>query len=262
MANGNEALYDSATESKYVRPYSAFLGLGFGFIFLMALVVFAVWCGFNGKEINMAVVGVISAASVACFVYPGWYFGIRKQDKQDARLFEVINKFADLIPKANGQAVPPSTPVVSPDGAVSPTGETEEDTGVTVAGTGGIVKIPFDIGAFMAEVDRTTLARYGFVNFSTTFYNAETVLRDWKFDNNDAVDTANKALLTLAGNAFKEIWGVSYEDANKYLNDPKGCTTCGTQTCTFPDLKFKARQLGMGYYTALLDYERVLDTIW
>jgi hypothetical protein len=72
---------------------------------------------------------------------------------------------------------------------------------------------------------------------------------------------ARSLLLKLADAAFKSIWGASYKDAWTYLNDPlgRGCLTCpdAQKGCTYPDLKYKARQLGMSYYTALLDYERI-----
>jgi hypothetical protein len=120
---------------------------------------------------------------------------------------------------------------------------------------------PFSEPAFMDEVNKTAGARYSVVNPSTIFYNAEQVFRDWKYDNDQAMKDAQALLLKLADNAFKSIWGASYKDAWTFLNDPlgRGCPTCpDTQKgCTYPDLKYKARQLGMNYYTALLDYERI-----
>ena len=122
-------------------------------------------------------------------------------------------------------------------------------------------KVPFNEQAFMDEVNKTVTARYTVANPSTIFYNAEQVYRDWQYDNDNQAKQARALLLKLADAAFKSIWGASYKDAWTYLNDPldRGCPTCpDTQKgCTYPDLKYKARQLGMGYYTTLLDYERI-----
>jgi len=121
------------------------------------------------------------------------------------------------------------------------------------------VAIPFDELAFMAEVNKT-ITRYSVVNASTIFYNAEQVFRDWSFNNDQALKDAKALLLRLAGAAFKGIWGASYQDAWTYLNDPlgRGAPKSTAQLiCTYPDLKYKAQQLGTGFYTALLDYERI-----
>jgi hypothetical protein len=120
---------------------------------------------------------------------------------------------------------------------------------------------PFDVTGFMDEVNKTVIARYTVSNASTLLYNAEAVLKYWQNGIWQNDKDAKNLLMSMADDAFKGIWGCSYKDAWTYLNDPleRGCPTCNgtTKSCTYPDLKYKARQLGMEYYTALLDYERI-----
>ena len=122
------------------------------------------------------------------------------------------------------------------------------------------VVVPFDKAAFMDEVNKTTEGRYTLVNPATTFYNAsQIVFPSWKFDNTTAWQEAKDLLKRLCGDYFKSVWGATYDEANLYLNDPlgRGCLTCtaSQKGCTYPNLKYKAQQLGEGYYKALLEYE-------
>jgi len=124
----------------------------------------------------------------------------------------------------------------------------------------GPFETPFDREAFLELVDASVLSMYRTVNACTRLYTAQSkALNVWKFDNVKARRDCADLLIELGEAAFKEIWGVSIDYAEKHLNDESGCTTCGDKAkgCTYPDLKFKARQLGMHYYAVLLELERL-----
>ncbi len=68
-------------------------------------------------------------------------------------------------------------------------------------------------------------------------------------------------LRKYANDYFASIWGLFNKDgscmddafiyATDHLNDDKGCTTCPRgKSCTYPDLEFKALQMGEGYKVA------------
>lgn len=79
-----------------------------------------------------------------------------------------------------------------------------------------------------------------------------------------ALKDCRKFILGLAEKAFAWKWGVPYDDAVLHLNDPAGCTTCSAEKqacCTWPDIDFKARQLGMDYYVALRYYREAKQKV-
>lgn len=128
--------------------------------------------------------------------------------------------------------------------------------------------VPFYKGLFMTEVETDVRGQYSEVNACTTFYEARDKISGLaapiRFNNNDALKGAWSCVFELAGKAFEEVWGVPYQTALDHLNDNLGCTTCTPRVCTYPDIDFKARQLGMAYYYILRDYrevKRMLDNL-
>lgn len=127
--------------------------------------------------------------------------------------------------------------------------------------------IPLDEDAFIAAIEDTTsiIQRSGVVNDSTIFYNARYLFNEgWKFHDELQVKTAAEITLEYARTAMASIWwkGPTAEQlsdpvtyAINNMNNDAGCTTC-VRTCTYPTLRFKAIQNGVGYYTSLND---VLD---
>jgi hypothetical protein len=160
----------------------------------------------------------------------------------------------DSLPKVNGGQVFSTDFDTTVEDAVSAVEEIPGDT-----------KIPFDKKAFMAEVKRDVKGVYGEINNCTVFYEARDKIAGnaapWQFNNKQAQRDAWACVFELAGKAFTEIWGVSFQVALDHLNDDGGCTTCGTRTCYYPDIDFKARMLGMEYYASLLDYRKTLSIL-
>jgi len=149
--------------------------------------------------------------------------------------------------------------------AVNNTVSAVEDEEVSFDTWDGKPPIPFDKEAFMAEVNRDVPGQRHEVNKCTTFYEARDkvsgVAAPWKFNNVEALRDAWTCIAELVDEAFEEIWGVDFQTANEHLNDDLGCTTCVKRTCTYPDIDFKARQMGMAYYYILRDYRDVHETL-
>jgi hypothetical protein len=121
----------------------------------------------------------------------------------------------------------------------------------------------FDVQGFMDEVNKTTAAAYTVVNPATTFYNAERLLSGFVKSENEWKG-AKLQMFKLVEDYFKSIWGCSWKEANDFLNDPlgRGCPTCtdvSSRGCTYPNLKYKAMQLGEGYYKAYLEYDSAIS---
>jgi len=118
--------------------------------------------------------------------------------------------------------------------------------------------VAFDQAKFMDAVLTDVQGQYGETTDYTIYAEADAKLRgvaaSWKFNNDEAHNAAFECLRELVAKAFKFIWGVDYQTALIHLNDNLGCTTCTPRTCTYPDLPFKARQLGMQYWAILRDY--------
>lgn len=117
--------------------------------------------------------------------------------------------------------------------------------------------VDFDAVAFEKAVESSVLPQYTIKNDSTVFYTARTKFLNTEWTP-DGFKQAAQYVLDLAKKNFRTIWGLPegvdpIPYATEHLNDNLGCTTCAAGGCTYPDLMFKARQLGMGYYTALLD---------
>ena len=123
--------------------------------------------------------------------------------------------------------------------------------------------IPFDKEAFAKEVESSVNGMYGESNPATLFFTAEAKLRNvWKFNNSQSLKEAWQFIFKLVGDAFIWKWGTDYDNAILYLNDSQGCPSCATtKGCTYPDIDFKARQLGMDYYFILREYRRVKDIV-
>ncbi len=122
--------------------------------------------------------------------------------------------------------------------------------------------VAFNKEVAIAEVERDAKLRGGLTPISAMFFTAldkiSGVAAPWEFNNHKALMDAWNFIFDLAERAFEEIWGASYDDALLFLNDPRGCSTCKTEKgCTFPDIDFKARQLGMEYYFILRQYRYV-----
>lgn len=120
-----------------------------------------------------------------------------------------------------------------------------------------IPMVEFDAVAFQKAVDDAVVPTYTVKNDSTVFYTARTKLlnTDWSAE---GFKQAAKFVLDLAKQNFRTIWGLPKDAdpipyATEHLNDNLGCTTCAAGGCTYPDLRFKALQMGQGYYTAYLD---------
>lgn len=113
--------------------------------------------------------------------------------------------------------------------------------------------LPFDREAFMREVEASVISIYGVRNACTLFYTAQSVLNRWRFNNARAWEDAKAFMLYLAGEAFKEVWGESYDEALVNIRKPD------KDGCTFPSLEYKAMQYGMAHYAILLEYRRVRD---
>lgn len=144
----------------------------------------------------------------------------------------------DETPKADEQTAAQDEPAPEP--------EPEPEPGVE-----------FDAVAFEKAVEASVIPQYTIKNDSTVFYTARTkfINTEWT---TEGFKQASKYVLELAKKNFRTIWGLPegvdpIPYATEHLNDNLGCTTCAAGGCTYPDLMFKARQLGMGYYTALLD---------
>lgn len=132
----------------------------------------------------------------------------------------------------------------------------------------------FEKEVFEAEVIKDVKPTYTVDNPCTRCYEAmakvEGVAAPWQFTNIKAEKDCWTFILMLANRCFSHIWGLKDETGNlleegaeeyaiKHLNDPSGCTTCGKKWagCTWPDLPFKARQIGMEFYASLLNLHTV-----
>ncbi len=150
------------------------------------------------------------------------------------------------LPKANG-------------GTVEPT-----DTGVPEYNPDEAVEIPeqivtkFDKVNFEARVIALCNSVIAWANKSASslFNAAMNIFWSLKFDNIQAHRDAIDEMISYAEDSFCEIWGIPGSVGNpiayatEHLNDDFGCTTCKRPAgCTYPDLAFKARQMGEGYYT-------------
>jgi len=254
MENGN---IETSWLSKHVRPVLALLSFVV-FSVLAATVVLHVVDKGGEMEWVAAILGLFAM----CFLY---YFNVRAQDKALERFMGLVGKFNTnplsrniaphydtphtyvcQCPECVGYGHAPSCQCVECKGGSEST--------VPFEGT------PFDRRAFLEVVDASVQGMYGTVNACTRLYTAQSkAMNVWKFDNIKARRDCADLLIELGETAFKEIWGVSIDYAEKHLNDESGCTTCGDKArgCTYPDLKFKARQLGMHYYAVLLELERL-----
>lgn len=114
-----------------------------------------------------------------------------------------------------------------------------------------VIPIPFDKEAFMQQVEEKVVNDYGTRNACTLFYEAQIVLNKWSFNNPSAWEDAKAFMLYLAGNAFKEVWDESYDDALVNIKKPD------KNGCTYPSLEYKAMQYGLAYYSILLEYKRI-----
>lgn len=117
--------------------------------------------------------------------------------------------------------------------------------------------VDFDAVSFEKAVEASVIPQYIVKNDSTVFYTARTKFLNTEWTA-EGFKNAAQYVLALAKKNFRTIWGLPegvdpIPYATEHLNDNLGCTTCAAGGCTYPDLMFKARQLGMGYYTALLD---------
>ncbi len=161
-----------------------------------------------------------------------------------------------------------------PNGAVPNSGTQIPNPGTTTTSNGNVtVDAPvvpeppyiepvgekFNTEAFLKTVDINTPNVYGEVNPSTTFYEAQAVLNSKVWATANDYKQGVVVVKELARAAFRYIWGLPdtatdpLAYAKEHLNDNLGCTTCGPRTCTYPDLRFKALQLGTGYYSSYLD---------
>lgn len=198
--------------------------------------------GFDPQKIFLVVVGVI-----------GFWFGYTA-----IKNFNFTNGSSAGSkvepPKANGGQSTVATPFFEPLDDMSAVEEPGFDSWDDKP-----IK-PFDADKFMSEVKRDTVGQYGEENPATLFYEAlaktEGVAAPWRINNLQALKDCREFILGLAEDAFTWKWGVDFATAEAHLNDPRGCTTCGDKTigCTYPDIDFKARQLGMDYYVALRYY--------
>jgi len=152
-------------------------------------------------------------------------------------------------PKANGGTS--TATVTGDDSATLPEPVTISPQQVTV----------FDPADFKARVNTLcdSVISWQKKNPSSLFSAAYDVYWGMNFDNIQAHKDALDALIGYAKESFREIWGlpanvdpITY--ATEHMNDNLGCMTCGNKTigCTYPDLEFKARQLGEGYYISLI----------
>jgi hypothetical protein len=137
----------------------------------------------------------------------------------------------------------------------------------------------FSKEVFEAEVIKDVKGMYNNVDTPCTrFYEAlakvEGVAAPWKFSKKQAKLDCWEFILILANRCFSFIWGLKDEQGNlleegaeeyaiEHLNDAAGCTTCSAQWrgCKWPDVDFKARQVGMEFYVALRNLRHVKKTI-
>jgi len=128
-----------------------------------------------------------------------------------------------------------TTPVAKP---TEPTGESTETEVEQPA------FVPFNKEAFIADVESKVMGIYGVRNACTLFYTAQSVIRTWKHTD---WESANDLMKSLADSAFKEVWGETYDEALVNVGKPDATG------CTYPNLKYKAMQLGMAYYAIYLE---------
>ncbi len=263
MTNGNgngTVPNESNPISPYIRPLAAIF---FGIVGLLLVAA----GGFAAlKSGNWQIFFGLTAVALVPIL---WFFNIRGGEKAISKMvdmFEIGTSVGtqitknDILPKANGgQAT-----------------STDEDAWSVVEepqfGTwDGKSPIAFDALKFEGEIKRDTVGQYGEENPATLFYEAltkiEGVAAPWHFNNLQALKDCRKFILGLAEKAFVWKWGVSYDDAVLYLNDPKGCTTCSAEKqscCTWPDIDYKARQLdtdGLSYYFILRLYREAKQKV-
>jgi len=251
MANGNGTL-DSNPLWTWIRPVFSIL---FGILGLVLLGFVGFIALFSGDWIQVGIVATVSLA------FLGIAFGIRTLDKILSTGISLTSAPSSQIPpKANG-GQSTSTMKTSWEDDVPAVEKSDFDT------WDGKPIIPFDVVKFDTEIRRDTMGQYGEENPATLFYEAlaktEGVAASWKFNNLQALKDCREFILGLAGDAFTWKWGVSFDDAVLHLNDPRGCTTCGDKIagCTYPDIDFKARQLGMDYYVALRYYREAKQKV-
>jgi hypothetical protein len=214
----------------------------FAFVLTMVIEALAVF-GVSQAKLDV----IVSASAVAIPIISMIAFFIANQMAASGKAKQEIKKLEIAV--ANPQVVPPAAaPSVSIPTVTTPIVEQE---------------VPFNEQAFMDEVNKTTQAAYTVVNPATTFYNAERILPSWLKDESQW-NKAKLFMFKLCEDYFKSIWGCSWQEANTMLNDPlgRGCPTCtesNARGCTYPNLKYKAMQLGEGYYKAYLEYESALS---
>lgn len=132
----------------------------------------------------------------------------------------------------------------------------------------------FNKEAFEAEVIKDTKPTYRKDTPCTRCYEAmakvEGVAAPWQFANIQAQIDCWNFILVLANRCFSHIWGVQDEKgmpleegceeyAIKHLNDRAGAPNMPGEfrKCTWPDIDFKARQIGMEFYVSLLNLRTV-----
>jgi hypothetical protein len=245
MSNGNGETEEVRTSwlSAHVRPTLAW----FGFFVYCAFLTQIIPTALTDKE--WGIVGVLIAPLIA---FALWYVGVRSQDKMWDKFMVMTGRgFANRVPQAQIQIpsvfIPPAqqgTPTITTNSTEYATAEEGERP------------VPFDEPDFLKAVDADVVNKYGVFNACTRLYTAQAKAATFGLLNNrECADL----LVELGEDAFKEIWGVNLKEATEHLNDPAGCTTCGDKPsgCTYPDLYFKARHLGMSYYAILRELSRI-----
>lgn len=200
-------------------------------------------------------------------------------DNQNAStIIELVQEFAPtLIALVGGisyaviEGVNDNTRIKATNGATSsgagimaPTASNNGNGGVITSPIGqpGIA-IPelapaWDMAAFDKKVKEKAPLTYGASTPSTELYQALTMAQAEPCHYIEHAVAFWDYATMKADARFTDVWGYSFREATEKVSEP-GCPKCPSACGSLSSLKHKALNMGEGFYTSYLDYERVSE---
>lgn len=115
----------------------------------------------------------------------------------------------------------------------------------------------WNVKAFDDKVKQKAAQTYGVLNPSTELFQALAEGQATKCDFIEHAVVFWDYALMKADARFADIWGYNFAEATEKVTEP-GCPKAPTACGSFSILKHKALALGEQFYTAYLDYDRIL----